>query len=324
MIKFPEIEGLHQVVKMMNKYEQYRPTSPILYKGKIKLHGTNGGVAIYPDGRVVAQSREQELVNGADNAGFAKWVVSHEAEFARLKGENQVTVYGEWCGKGINKGCAIHNVDKHFAVFMIQIGGKESEIVITDPVEINLWFAQHGIDFVKVLPWFEPATITLDFGNVDQLRKQADEISALVLQVEACDPWVKEQFGVEGVGEGIVYYPQLLRRTEITRYMFKAKGAKHSVQVHKQAVMVDPEIVKGVNEFVNMFVTENRCLQGLSVACNNELDRKLTGSFLKWVCQDVLKESKTELEASNLTWEQVSGAVQKAAQRWWLDRTARI
>jgi hypothetical protein len=324
MIKFAEIEGLHQIVKMLDKYPQYIPVAPIVYKGKIKLHGTNGSIAIYPDGRVIAQSREQELVDGADNAGFAKWVESKADEFRTLQDNVQVTVFGEWCGKGINKGCAIHQIpEKQFVVFMIQFGDNETGQCYTEPhiLEDILEY----IPNINVLPWYEPAEITLDFSNKSQLREQADKISALVLEVEKCDPWVKLQFAVEGIGEGIVYYPQIpTERESYTRYMFKAKGEKHQVVVQKQAVQIDPEVAKSIDEFVTMFVTENRCQQGLSVACGGQLDRKLTGQFLKWLCQDVLKESKTELEASNLTWDDVNKAVQKAAQKWWLINTATI
>ena len=325
-VKMFDIEGLHQIVKALNKYEHLRPTAPILYKGKIKLHGTNASVVCYTDGRIVAQSKEQELVNGVDNAGFAKWVANHEQEFKQLVGDRQVTCFGEWCGKGINKGCAIHQVDKQFVVFMVQLGDNETGICITEPQRIKEFIGIVGdISNVKVLPWYEPATIVLDYNNVEQLRVQADKISALVLEVEKCDPWVKENFGVEGIGEGIVYYPvEIFCRKGMSDMMFKAKGEKHQVVVQKQAAIVDPEVVAGVADFVNKFVTENRCLQGLEVACGGQLDRKLTGQFLKWVCSDVAKESKVDLEASGLTWEQVSRTVQTAAQKWWLNRTAKI
>jgi len=333
MQKFPEIEGLHQIVKMLDKYPQYTPDKPVVYKGKIKLHGTNGGIVIHPDGKVVAQSREAELVNGADNAGFAKWVASHESEFSRLKGEKVVTIFGEWCGQGIQKGCAIHQVtEKQFAVFAIQLGVTAGEgepdttTWFVDPSFISEWLGQHGIIFVKVLPWYAPAEITLDYSSKEQLREQAEKINALVTEVEKCDPWVKEVFGVEGIGEGIVYYPTNLeyKRSVFSYFLFKAKGDKHKVVAQKTAVQVDPTVAKNIEEFVTLFVTENRCQQGLDVACGGQLDRKLTGQFLKWLCSDVLKESKTELEASNLSWDDVKNAVQKAAQKWWLNKTATI
>ena len=106
--------------------------------------------------------------------------------------------------------------------------------------------------------------------------------------------------------------------------MYKAKGDKHKVKKEKQAVVVDVEVVKSIQQFVEVFVTENRCKQGLNVACNDQLDRKLTGQFLKWMNQDVEKESKVELEAANLKWDDVKSAVQKAAQKWWLEKTGKI
>jgi hypothetical protein len=98
--------------------------------------------------------------------------------------------------------------------------------------------------------------------------------------------------------------------------MFKAKGEKHKVVKTKEAVQVDPEVAKSIGDFVTMFVTEARCEQGLN-AIGNVLDMKKTGDFLKWLSQDVLKESTAELEASQLTWEQVQKAVQVAGREWY-------
>ena len=323
--RFPDIEGLHNIVKMFNKYEYMRPTSPITYKGKIKLHGTNSAVRVYTDGSVTAQSRENDITPEKDNAGFAKWVKEHFLQFCQLRGEQQVTIFGEFCGKGINAGCAIHQVDKHFAVFMVQIGDNETGTCIVEPDEIAQLFGQFGIDFLKVLPWYAPAEIVLDYSDQEQLRNQAEKINALITEVEKCDPWVKQTYGVEGVGEGIVYYPiGYNERTRFSHFVFKAKGSLHSVKVQSAPVIVSPEVVKSVSEFVKTFVTENRINQAISVACNGELDRKLTKNFLSWICKDVQKESVVELEAAGLEWKQVCGAVQKAAQQQWLEKTTAI
>jgi hypothetical protein len=322
-VKMFDIEGLHQIVKAINKYEHLRPTAPILYKGKIKLHGTNSSVACYTDGRIVAQSKEQELINGLDNAGFAKWVAIHEQEFKQLVGDRQVTIFGEWCGKGINKGCAIHQIDKTFVIFFVQFNENEDGIIVSEPERLKEILKP--ITGIHILPWYQPVETLMDFNNVEQLREQADKLSKIVVEIEECDPWVKETFGVVGVCEGFVMYPvEMLCRKSFSQFIYKCKGEKHQVKVQKQAAIVDPEIVKGVADFVNMFVTDNRCEQGVSVACGGQLDRKLTGQFLKWLCSDVAKESKAELEASGLTWDQVSKTVQVTAQKWWLAKTGKI
>lgn len=48
------------------------------------------------------------------------------------------------------------------------------------------------------------------------------------------------------------------------------------------------------------------------------------GPFLKWFGQDVEKESKAELEASGLKWDQVAKEVQVAARNWYKAKATEI
>jgi hypothetical protein len=43
----------------------------------------------------------------------------------------------------------------------------------------------------------------------------------------------------------------------------------------------------------------------------------LIGAFLKWFAMDVQKESVAELETAQLTWKDVSKAVNNAAKTWY-------
>jgi hypothetical protein len=135
---------------------------------------------------------------------------------------------------------------------------------------------------------------------------------------------VKRTFGVTGLGEGLVFYPVAsldgsaisTAPEELALLMFKAKGEKHRTANTKMAVQVDASVVASVDEFVALMVTEARLAQGLSTVCPEGSDIRAMGKFLAWVAADVEKESKAELEASNLTWEQVSKAVQAKARDW--------
>jgi tRNA-binding EMAP/Myf-like protein len=64
-------------------------------------------------------------------------------------------------------------------------------------------------------------------------------------------------------------------------------------------------------------VTPNRLEQGVNAACGGQFDLPLIGKFLKWVAEDVQKESAAELEAAQLTWKDVNKAVTKAAKDWY-------
>lgn len=328
-VSFPSIEGFYNVVKFTKSYP-YLADRPIVYKGKIKLHGTNAGIRI-KDGEVVAQSRTQLIYPTSDNAGFAKWVESTKDYWqgvARNAEDTDFTIFGEWCGPGIMKGTAINQIPrKVFVVFAIlgpkfkDDDDKERELFIAEPAAIRAILKESHPD-VFILPWHgEPFKV--DFHNEANLRQTAEMLNKCVDEVEPCDPWVKQNFGVEGTAEGIVYYPDAAYRDIFSNFAFKAKGEKHRVVKVKEAVQVDPAIAESVEQFIDLFITEARMDQGLA-AIGGSLEMKNMGPFLKWVSSDVFKESVAELEASGLTWDQVQKAVQGAARNWFMAKNKSI
>ncbi len=314
-VSFPSIESFHNVVKYCEMcLTDSKPKVP--YRGKIKLHGTNAGVQFGADGEIAAQSRSQFIVPGDDNAGFAQWVEKNRAYFESLSLSNH-TVFGEWCGQGIMKGTAINQIGrKIFAVFAIM--DSVNNTVIIDPVAISGILEPDVLvpADMHVLPWCS-ATFEVDFNDRDQLLATVEKLNLAVEAVEFVDPWVEVMFGVNGVGEGIVYYPTrgmlAVNKEAFENFVFKAKGEKHKVVKTKEAVQIDPEVASSVDSFVKMFLTDARLEQGLALTT---ADMKNTGTFLKWVMSDVQKESTAELEASDLTWEQVNKDVQTAARNW--------
>lgn len=196
---------------------------------------------------------------------------------------------------------------KQFAVFAIQRG----DAFVVEPDELRAL-----VPDLLVLPW-EGEPITIDFGSRDSLELAATELNHRVAEVEREDPWVKRQFGISGLGEGLVLYPEPFSSS----LMFKAKGEKHRTAGTKTAVAVDATVVASVQGFVALMVTEARLQQGLVAVCGGARDPKLTSAFLAWVAADVQKESVAELEASGLTWAQVDKAVQSAARAWYREVT---
>lgn len=346
--KWTSIGGFHNVRKTLSSYDLYK--GAITYRGKVKLHGTNAGVTITPDREVFAQSRTTVLTATDDNAGFAKWVESNVDYWKRLALSDQiVTVYGEWCGPGIQKNTAINDIDaKAFAVFSIQIGesimdddGQQHAMVIVEPDAVRDFlslFVKKPED-VYVLPWCGDS-IEVDYEDVPSLEAAMVSMNAAVESIEAIDPWVKETFGVEGVGEGIVYYPisfaneisvpawadGALDRWHLSTFMFKAKGEKHKVVKTKKAVQIDPEVAANVDEFVLMVVTGARLEQGTREVSGGDFvfEHRYIGPFLKWMSQDIQKETVDELEASGLTWSQVVKKISNASRTWYLAKIAEL
>lgn len=337
--RWTDIEGFHNVRKAVNKYDLHEGT--ITYRGKIKLHGTNAGVVVKPNGDVFAQSRSGIIGTGNDNAGFAAWVESTTDYWKGLLGPNldeKFTIFGEWCGPGVQKGVAITQVDgKQFAVFSIQFGDYDEDgnakMIINPEVIRNIIHRPARPDNVHVLPWYGDE-IKVDYADTAGLEAVVDALNKIVDEVETVDPWVKEVFGVKGTGEGLVYYPVSFSTehdTEINRrylstFMFKAKGAKHKVQKDRTAVILDPEVVANVNEFADKFVTEPRLEQGATEVNRGVLDfeAKLIGPFLGWFNKDVQKESNDELAAAGLEWKDVAKEVSKRAREWYLAKIAEI
>ncbi|MEA5472509.1 RNA ligase family protein [Spirulina sp. 06S082] len=318
--KWPSIELLHNVRRNLAIAEK---TPKVIYRAKIKLDGTNGGIQIFTDGRIAVQSRSRIITSTSDNAGFAHWVTQNIDFFAKLVGEEHLILFGEWCGKGIQKRTSISQIDrKIFVIFALQYGGRDgkSARLEIDPERISAVIPPHPDIFV--LPFFgEP--IVLDFGDREQLEKASDRLNQMVEEVERCDPWVKETFGIEGLGEGVVMYPQtdtLVEGISYAELLFKAKGEKHQVIKVKKAVHIDPEVAQNVEEFVELFVTEVRLEQALTEACAGELDMKKMGAFLKWVTADIQKESVAELESAQLTWKDVGKAVMNTARQWYQEK----
>jgi len=159
---------------------------------------------------------------------------------------------------------------------------------------------------------FPSYDIEIDFKNP---QLQVNTITDLVDQVETECP-IGKRFGVKGVGEGIVWVGH---SDNGTRYVFKTKGEKHSATKVKVLVPVDIEKVKGIQEFVDYALTENRLNQGIEqvfTSTSTEVSNKGTGNFLKWIVNDIIDEETETLVASGLEVKDVNKVLSKSARDW--------
>ena len=332
-IKWPHIGQLHNVRRTLEAQAEFHDKElPIVtYLAKVKLDGTNAALQVGPKGEIRAQSRTKLLTLTEDNHGFAHWLVAQDIFMQELKEVGQCVVFGEWCGPGIQKRTAISKIDrKVFAVYAIQISDEFGDEYVIDPEHIETILPKHPDVFV--LPWVGDM-FCLQFADTAKLNATAAKINGLVKEVEDCDPWVKENFGVEGIGEGVVLYPVaatdnrvgmdntgVVNREPFSEVMFKAKGEKHQVVRQKNPAQVDPERAKSVEEFVDLVVTENRLQQGQATVCSDPAEMKDLGEFIKWVGQDVKRECAAELEESGLEWKDVAKAINTKARTWFIAR----
>ena len=263
--------------------------STVLYRAKVKLHGTNAAIQCHADGRVIAQSRTSELSVGNDNAGFAAWVKAHE-EYWRADDSPSgdlrrgMVIYGEWIGPGIQKNVAVSSIpEKSFVIFAARpmlesnpntiMGSshmKDGKIVendfafaedlVVEPAALEAM--QHKCPDTYILPWFWPNVFPINWNqNPDMLQAATNVINQAVEGVEAEDPWVKRVFGVKGTGEGLVFYPvskEHLGLSNFNNLVFKAKGEKHKNIKTAAPADVNPAVAASVDAFVDMVLTPAR------------------------------------------------------------------
>lgn len=344
-LPWPDIGNFHNLRRTIKQYpESLEGYSKIRYLAKIKLDGTNAAVVVTPNGDIYAQSRAKVITTGDDNMGFARWTESQKNAWSKLSLAGQdLIIFGEWSGQGIQKNVAVSKISKKiFAVFCVVFRNSSGEVTgyETDPETIRKLV--RDVPDVYVLPWFgvqgQSFDVTIDWlATAETLQPELDRINQIVLEVEACDPWIKENFEVEGIGEGLVFYPlgsDADQWNKFSSWLFKAKGEKHKTVKQLAPVQVDPEVASSAKEFANLVLTEARLEQGAQVVWKTSpnasllpesvvysTDTKLMGAFIKWIENDVKKETVAELEASNLNWEQVGKTVTSQARQWYLAKT---
>jgi len=326
-IKYPSIENFRNIAKSVNKIYQNQSKPILQFQGSPKLHGTNAGVVIDEEGNMRAQSRNRLLDINNDNHGFAEFVEEYKqtflgAFFGRytfdhnhvmnyLKNYGPVAIYGEWCGGNIQKGVALEKLDPMFVVFDVVLHANKEESTWMGPFLDNEIIENTPIYTIDT---FKQWMIEVDFNDPTPALQEMENI---VNDVEKQCP-VGEYFGVEGIGEGVVFknYIQYVHNHPL---IFKVKGEKHSVSKHKSKISIDPEKAQNIKDFVERVVTENRLNQGIEYL--NEMgiepDQKATGDFLKWVVNDVMKEEKDVLESSQLSEKEAKKAISNHAREWY-------
>lgn len=336
--KFTDIGQFRNVVKSVKQSAQFvkideeglvivnrdalMPT--ISFHGTVKLHGTNSGVAMDQDQNVWYLGRNHNVTVEKDNAGFAFFVESHKEIFKGMLvsireklqlSDEDVIIYGEWCGQGIQKGVAINELPKMFVIFAIKVVEKDEDKTahyVDRNIVSEYSSPDNKIYNIHDYPSFD---IDIDFENPSEAQNKLVEITE---QVEKECP-VGKAFGVSGIGEGVVWEGNW----ENSRYIFKIKGEKHSSSKVKKTAHVDVEKVNSIKEFVEYAVTENRLNQAMEqVFTTNSIEpsRKGTGDFLRWVVQDIHKEEMDTMVENNLEPKDVNGKISEKARNWFFNK----
>lgn len=317
MIKYPSIEHYRNIIRTVKSNNDYKgkdengvaiynhtePYPTLNFKGTVKLHGTNAGIVKRKTG-ITFQSRERELSLTSDNAGFMLAMSNKDLDFL-FEGVDfidYIAVFGEWCGKGIQKGVGICSLPKMFVIFGYKVDGAW--------VNLSRYDNAQGIYHINQFPTYN---ISIDFNNPEAMQNKLIE---LTLAVEEECP-VAKHFGVSGLGEGIVF-----ECVEDPTLRFKSKGEKHSSSKVKVLNSVDTEELESIKEFVEYAVTDNRLAQGMQYLKDNVTanpDQKNMGDFIRWVVNDIVKEEPDTIEKNQINMKKANKAVSSKCREYFFN-----
>lgn len=362
LIKFPSISQFRNVVHDVIHRAQYvdkddqgnvtldttRPLPTLKFEGTVKLHGTNAAIVRNSEGEMWAQSRENVITPLKDNAGFAMFVEANKPAFSNLMDivnrdvlSSQVeslrsctiAVYGEWCGKGIQKTVAISQLPKMFVIFGIAIRPKQDD----SDEEYRIWLDSQGVmdiyrkafagsEKVRCIYEFPTYSVEIDFSRPHDFQNQLVD---LTLAVEEECP-VGKALGATPengllTGEGIVW-KCVTPGYANSRYWFKTKGERHSAGGGKVTTLapVDVERIDNINKLAETLTPawrlEQMITQTFDTLNGGCLDIRRMGDYIKAVMQDIIKEELDTLAVSGFSTKDVTGAVSKIARSYLMEQ----
>ncbi len=319
--KYHSIDNFRLIIQDIKKI--YQDELPILkFNGTVKLHGTNGGIG-YNGNNLWCQSKTNIINIKSDNAGFSFFVEKNYDYFVDLMkviidkykidiSTNNIIIFGEWCGEGIQKNVGICKFPKMFFIFDVKIVNLLNQ-------QLN-YYINSNFEEIKTnealriynINEFKKYTINIDFNNLD---KAQSELISLVDEVENDCP-ITKTLGSFGIGEGIVFKHYFENGT---RCVFKVKGEKHSVSKDTDKVSI---VVynQDLLEFVKNTATENRFTQSIEYlykldpslpTYNKEPQISDIKYIIEWMCDDIIKEEKDTIFKNNYEYKVLKSEIAK-------------
>lgn len=180
--------------------ESKKPT--LTFKGTVKLHGTNAGICYTPEEGIIAQKRSSLLKPenlGNTHFEFNNFVqVIRKKELTTLMTElynqycnknEQITLYGEWAGKGVQKSVGISQHKKSFYIFDCKVYNKKTE----EFRWVDISTLEIDIESVYNIHSFSVYNVDIDFNTPAAIQNKLIEFTN---QVELECP-VAKQLGYE-------------------------------------------------------------------------------------------------------------------------------
>jgi hypothetical protein len=307
---------------------------PVPLIGTVKLHGTHADILVYPDDRIVFQSRNVTgLSIVKDNQEFAATMSKktdailqlRDMYLARWKKLNPTTsaegglpvlIAGEWIGSKIQKDVAIAQLSRRFVIISININGtwqkdeEYSDICLPNHDIYNA--SRAGVFHTTLYPETPERTVS--------------EIERMTETVASRCPFAAT-FHISGLGEGIVWKPVPPRYNANPSLWFKSKGGKFKptfFRPPKHAVGTDAskERRKAAAVVAAAWCSQQRLEQGWEVLREKgiEQDARALGDFLKWVQCDILEEEKLYIRNNAVDEAVLKIEIAKIAKPWYRAR----
>lgn len=271
--KWPHLENLDRVLKDIPDYLSREDTTYVVTE---KVHGFNARFGVSPDGVPWAGSRNQTVAEGDPDGwsrGDLQGFVGYAADKVRTLTPG-ATIFGEWAGKGVQKG--IDYGPKDFYVF-----GWASSHGLGPFEGTYAWAERNG---ARVVPLLSVNVTDLDHLNAE---RQAKSLIA------------------EQGREGIVIYPwppilDAYGHVVIAKYKapaFEERTRFRNPNTGQSKFTLTP----GAEAFCVEYVTEMRMEHVLALVAeesgSDPLDPANTGLVLKTMYADCVREGKDDFEA---------------------------
>lgn len=338
---YPSIEQFRNVIRNVKHKALYKgqtetgeaiydpsvPLPTLKFIGSIKLHGTNSAVVFDIKNEIVYyQSRENVISPLKDNAGFATYMASKQPEiveyvkryfsvepYSPTHKYDLMILFGEYCGGNIQKGVAINGLPKMFVLFDVKYINTETQAMEWLSKRHLERFYIHDLNIRNIYE-FETYEIDIDFKNPELSQNQLIDMT---IAVEDMCP-VGKAFDKEGVGEGIVFKCISPGYDDNSGFWFKSKGEKHSNSKVKTIAAVDTEKIQNIKQFVENYVTDNRCWQSIDKLkeAHKPLTRSSLGDFIRWIHNDIIKEELDTILANGFEVKELGSPIANKAREW--------
>lgn len=336
---YSSIDSLRLCISDIKEYYQKHSLAipeTLDFYGTIKLHGTNAGVGYNNQNGMWYQSRSNIITPEKDNAGFAKFAESKKEIFMNMINivkttynidldNYSIVLFGEWTGKGIQKGVAISEMERFFALFDVKvfnssnkddcyyIKGSSSPLTPQKFPELKSDSANNIYNIHE----YRTYNIKLNFSDLESLQK---ELTSYIDEIEVQCPFASA-FNVRGPGEGIVFTHYFEdKNNNQQRFIFKVKGDEHKASKEAKKIEIRPEQMSEIDLFIERTVTNNRFQQALDYVYkfnpeletyNKKPEQKHMKHIVQWVLNDILKEERDNIVLNNYEPKQINIAVSK-------------